>query len=93
MTTQKKDDIRAYFSVATFITLIGVFALQVRWQERTDARLEVLEQFQNNKDIHPTYQENSKWFMPRGELEQRLDSFEKNQEKTNNKLDKLLDRI
>lgn len=93
MTAQKKDDIRMYFSAATFIFIIGVFVQQIRWQERTDARIEKLEIHQGDRDQHPTYQERARNFIPRNELENRLDAFEVNQEKMNTKLDKIIERI
>ena len=66
-----------WITLANLILLITIVAYLSRWQERTDNRLERIEQHAIDKEVHMSFKEKIQVFVPRVELDSRLLNIEK----------------
>jgi hypothetical protein len=87
--TSNRNYLREWISVGTLIFLIGVFAQQIRWQERTDSRIESLESHSNDKILHMPFEKSIKVFVPRVELDGRMNNLQYSLDKIDKKIDDL----
>ena len=74
-------------NLTTLFAVIGLIVQQVRWQAKTEARLETLETHASDTEKHTSYRENSVLFVPRAEIQIKLSNIEKMVEKIDKKLD------
>jgi hypothetical protein len=89
MTAQQKNTIKDnWVNTTTLIAVLTFIAIQSQRQGSVDKKIEVLEQHAADKEEHPPYRERSQLFVPRVEIDGRLESIEKWLIKIDNKLDK-----
>ena len=89
MTLQQKNSIISYFTIANFVVIIGFVWHQAQWQEKTNNKIEYLEEHAKNNVLHMPFEEKIQVFVPRVELEGRMNNIQHTLEKIENKLDKI----
>jgi hypothetical protein len=77
MTKPQSDFIKKnVINFATIITLVGFIISQSRWQENVDNRLNSLELHTKNVNMHMPFERKIEVFVPRVELDGRLQSIQ-----------------
>ena len=66
-----------WITLANLILLLSIVAHQARWQGVVDNRLQSLESHVESQEMHMPFSEKIKIFVPRVELDARLNSIEK----------------
>jgi hypothetical protein len=89
MTLQQKNSIISYFTIANFVVIIGFVWHQAQWQEKTNNKIEYLEEHAKNNVLHMPFEKSARVFVPRVELDGRLNNIQYTLEKIENKLDKI----
>lgn len=72
-------------SFATLVILVGFIVQQSKWQQTIDDHID-------NTSLHMPFQQKVQLFVPRIELESRLDRMELRGERLESKIDKLLEK-
>ena len=89
MTTQQKNNLSSYFTIANFVLILGFVWHQAQWQKSIDGKIEVLEEHTKNEIIHPSVESRIKLFVPRVELDGRLNNLQYSLDKIEKKLDRI----
>ena len=77
MTISQSTFVKAnWFSASTLIFLIGFLVYQSRWQQSVDTRLQSLETHTTDKTMHMPFERKIEVFVPRTELDGRLNSID-----------------
>jgi hypothetical protein len=85
--TSKIGDYKSLLTVANLIILVGFIVQQSRWQQSIDSSIEKFEEHQADKNMHMPLTQKIEFFVPRIELDVRLDNMEKILEKIEAKID------
>lgn len=81
MTHQQKSYVKHnIFNISTLLTLLGFIVYQARWQEHVDAHIE-------DTSIHMRFEQKIEVFVPRIELDSRLNNMEKSLKRIEDKID------
>ena len=78
------------FSISTLIVLIGFVVQQSKWQENIESRVHYLEMHAADKEVHMPSSVKFKTFIPRTELNGRLENIDKNIDEIKDDLKKSL---
>ena len=89
MTLQQKNSIISYFTIANFVVIIGFVWHQAQWQENVEDDIETLQKHAEDQIVHMPFEKKIQVFVPRVELEGRLNNIQCTLEKIENKLDKI----
>lgn len=78
MSVDQKDFLkRNFISMSTFVVLIGFIVQQSKWQQNVDNRLLNLEHHSINKEMHMPFKDKIEIFVPRVEINGRLENIDK----------------
>lgn len=80
--------IEGLLTLTNLLLVIGIIVHITKWKTITDTRLENLEKHTQDKRIHYDYEDHSIKFVPRAELNNRLENIESLLEKIEKKIDK-----
>ncbi len=83
----KLGDYKSLLTVANLVILVGFIVQQSRWQQSIDNSIERFEEHQADKNMHMPLTQKIEFFVPRIELDARLDNMEKILEKIESKID------
>ncbi len=83
----KIDTYKSWLTVANLVILIGFIVQQSRWQQSIDNSVERFEEHQTDKNMHMPLTQKIEFFVPRIELDARLENMEKILEKIESKID------
>jgi hypothetical protein len=91
MSEDNKDFIRKnWLTFSNVVVLVSFIIYQARWQQRVDSEILELKtsviKHHSDKDAHMPFKDKIELFVPRTELERRLESIEKIVEKIDKKL-------
>lgn len=91
MSEDNKDFIRKnWLTFSNIVVLVSFIIYQARWQQRVDSEILELKtsviKHHSDKDEHMPFKDKIDVFVPRTELERRLESIEKTLEKIEKKL-------
>jgi len=91
MSEDNKDFIRKnWLTFSNVVVLVSFIIYQARWQQRVDSEILELKtsviRHHADKDQHMPFKDKIELFVPRTELERRLESIEKTLEKIEKKL-------
>jgi hypothetical protein len=90
MTAENKRYIKTHWiTFANLILLLGIVVQQSRWQQSVDNRLEAFEEHRMDREMHMPIQDRIQLFVPRVELDNRLNRMEDALIKIDNKIDRL----
>ena len=78
------------FSISTLIVLIGFVVQQSKWQENIESRVHYLEIHAKDKEIHMPIVDKIRLFIPRTEMNGRLENIDKNLDEIKDDLKKSL---
>jgi hypothetical protein len=77
MTIEQRDKIKQgvkdWFSVANFFLLLTIVWYSAQWQKDIENRIDAVEKNLQDESMHPSFYSLSKMFVPRTELEIKLD--------------------
>lgn len=66
-----------WITLANLILLLSIVVSQAKWQQSVDSRLTALESHVTDKEVHMPFAEKIKIFVPRVELDARLNNIDK----------------
>ena len=89
MTSQQKSTLGTYFTIANFLVLIGFIWQQAQWQKNVENDIETLQKHAEDQIVHMPFEKKIEVFVPRVELEGRMNNIQYTLEKIENKLDKI----
>lgn len=89
MTTQQKSTLGTWFTIANFIVLIGFVWQQAQWQKNVENKIETLESHTKDNILHMPFEKSIEVFVPRVELEGKMNTMQYSLDKIEKKLDKL----
>ena len=78
-----------WITVANLVLLVTLIVQQAKWQESVDNRIEILEEHRNDKVLHMPFEKKIEVFVPRVELEGRLNTLQYSLDNIDRKLDKI----
>jgi len=87
MTTSQRNILRDLLQPAILLFLIGVFVQQIRWQEKMNNRMDKVEEHVENQVLHMPFDKTSIIFVPRVELDSRMNNMQHSLDKIEGKLD------
>lgn len=79
-----KHNIPSWINVTTLIVIISFIIYQSRWQEQVDSHIK-------NESIHMQFEKKIQVFVPRIELDKRLQNIEDLQKRQDKKSDQILE--
>jgi len=68
-----KQGVKDWFSVANFFLLLTIVWYSAQWQKDIENRIDAVEKNLQDENLHPSFYTQSQIFMPRTELEIKLD--------------------
>ena len=91
MSEDNKDFIRKnWLTFSNVVVLVSFIIYQARWQQKVDSEILELKtsaiKHHSDNDAHMPFKDKIEFFVPRTELERRLESIEKTLEKIEKKL-------
>jgi hypothetical protein len=91
MSEDNKDFIRKnWLTFSNIVVLVSFIIYQARWQQRVDSEILELKtsviKHHSDNDAHMPFKDKIELFVPRTELERRLESIEKTLDKIDKKL-------
>lgn len=72
-----KKNLPAWITFANFALLLSFVWYQAQWQQGVDNRLEKLDEHSKDKNVHMPYIEQAREFVPRTELQIKMDMMQK----------------
>lgn len=80
--------VNRYITVGNMLLLLGVIVQVAQWQQSVDDKLERFEQHIKDTEMHMPFREKVQTFVPRSELDHRLENIERALIKIEEKLDR-----
>ena len=77
-----------WISFSTLVVVVGFVIQQSQWQQKIDSHVKQFDDHVESRTMHVPFEEKIKTFVPRVELDSRLQSIEKALNKIDLKLDK-----
>lgn len=88
MTVPQKDTLKTYVTFANLILLLGIVVQQARWQQKIDGKIDEFNNHKDDTELHMPFKEKVQLFVPRYEIDRRLDNIERTVIKIEQKMDK-----
>lgn len=89
MTATQKNYIKSnWITFANLILLLGIVVQQSRWQQKIDSKIDEFDYHKRDTELHMPFKEKVQVFVPRYEIDRRLDNIERMVTKIEQKLDK-----
>lgn len=89
MTAPQRNNIVSFVTIANFVLILGFVWQQAQWQQKTDSKIEVLEEHAKDQVLHMPFDKKIQIFVPRVELEGKMNAMQYSLDKIEKKLDKL----